>query len=352
MDEPVHAAVETAMSSEPSVPRDPLATSVLSLAGLADLHARLDVIAREAAGVVPGSVAAIYLLDDDARSLRAAAAHPLDPDALPSIEVSGDAGEADAAVRAINDRHEVVALAGGTLESAFPAAGAAHAVVHLPLVIQRKDEGPDVEGVLAVSTPSAPPEGAPLETLRALAALAALVSVQARYEAALDERSDWFDRLAHTDALTGLANRRTLDRVLDLELARAARQDSALCVAIFGVNHQEAVAQRRGAHAADDVLRRVAASLAETVRLVDTVARYGRAEFVVVAPGSTGLAMAQRAASAIGRIEPAAGDPPIEVSVGVATFPLAGTTIDDVLGAAERALAQAREQGEPIVTAS
>ncbi len=163
------------MSSEPSVPRDPLATSVLSLAGLADLHARLDVIAREAAGVVPGSVAAIYLLDDDARSLRAAAAHPLDPDALPSIEVSNDAGEPGAAVRAINDRHEVVALAGGTLESAFPMAGAAQAVVHLPLVIQRKDEGPDVEGVLAVSAPSAPPEGAALETLRALAALAALV---------------------------------------------------------------------------------------------------------------------------------------------------------------------------------
>lgn len=341
------------MSSEPSVPRDPLATAVLALAGLADLHARLDVIAREAAGVVPGSVAAIYLLDEDARSLRAVAAHPLAPDALPPIEAPADAGEPDAALRAINDRHEVVVLAGGTLESAFlAAAGAGHAVVHLPMVIQRKDEGPDVEGVLAVSAPSVPPEGAPLETLRALAAMAALVSVQARYEAALDERSDWFDRLAHTDALTGLANRRTLDRVLDLELARAARQDSALCVAIFGVNHQDAVSRRRGAHAADDVLRRVAASLAETVRLVDTVARYGRAEFVVVAPGSTGLAMAQRAASAIGRIEPAAGDPPIEVSVGVATFPVAGTTIDEVLGAAERALAQARERGEPIVTAS
>jgi len=339
------------MSSEPSVPRDPLATSLLSLAGLVDLHARLDVITREAAAVVPGSVAAIYLLDDDARSLRAAAAHPLDPEALPPIEVPTDAGEPDAALRAISDRHEVVALAGGTRESALLAAGTAQAVVHLPMVIQRKDEGPDVEGVLVVSAPSAPPEGAPLEALRALAALAALVSVQARYEAALDERSDWFDRLAHTDALTGLANRRTLDRVLDLELARAARQDSALCVAIFGVNHQDAVSQRHGAHAADDVLRRVAASLAETVRLVDTVARYGRAEFVVVAPGSTGLAMAQRAASTIGRIEPAAGDPPIEVSVGVATFPVAGTTIDEVLGAAERALAQARERGEPIVTA-
>ncbi len=341
------------MSSEPSVPRDPLATSVLSLAGLSDLHARLDVIAREAAGAEPGSVVAVYLLDDDGHSLRAAAAHPLDPGALPPIAVPGDAGEPDVAVRTIHDRHEVVSPAGGAPGSAFlAAAGPARAAVHLPLVVQRQDEGPHVEGVLAVSMASAPPEGAALETLRAMAALAALVSVQARYEAALDERSDWFDRLAHTDALTGLANRRTLDRVLDLELARAARQDSALCVAIFGVNHQGSVTDRRGAHAADDVLRRVAASLAETVRLVDTVARYGRAEFVVVAPGSTGLAMAQRAASAIGRIEPAEGDPPIEVSVGVATFPVAGTTVDEVLGAAERALTQAREQGQPIVTAS
>ena len=112
------------------------------------------------------------------------------------------------------------------------------------------------------------------------------------------------------------------------------------------------IAERHGAHAADDVLRRVAASLAETVRLVDTVARYGRTEFVVVAPGSAGLAMAQRAAAAIGRIELGDGEAPIGVSVGVAVFPTDGSSVDELLAASERALAEARTRGTAIVSAT
>jgi diguanylate cyclase (GGDEF)-like protein len=343
--------VETAMPSEPPVTCDPLRSAALLLARTSDLQERLSGLARAATDLVQGSVAAIHLLDEEDGALRPIAAYPIDPAGLPALEMAGLA-PTDGMVLAVRDRREVVALAGGTLISALLATQPGSAVaLHVPLVLARPRESPDVEGVLTLACPTTPPEGEALETLRALAALTAVAASQARLETALDERSDWFDRLAHTDALTGLTNRRTLDRVLELELARAARQGSDLCVAIFGVDDHDLIAEQHGAHAADDVLRRVAASLAETVRLVDTVARYGRAEFVVVAPGSSGLAMAERAAAAIGRIEPADGGAPVTVSVGVATFPGQGTTTEELLASAERALSVARARGGAVVAA-
>ena len=50
------------------------------------------------------------------------------------------------------------------------------------------------------------------------------------------ERSEWFERMAHTDPLTGLANERTVGRVLELELARAGRQGSEVSFAMFDVD--------------------------------------------------------------------------------------------------------------------
>src|SRR3989304_5381648 len=71
--------------------------------------------------------------------------------------------------------------------------------------------------------------------LDAIGDLAAAAVRSARLEQALVERSDWYDRVAHTDPLTGLANRRTFDRMLELELARAGRQGSPASGAPFGI---------------------------------------------------------------------------------------------------------------------
>ena len=102
------------------------------------------------------------------------------------------------------------------------------------------------------------------------------------------ERSEWFERMAHTDPLTGLANERTVARILELEIARAGAR-AARCRSRCSTSTTSTPPTARAAHeAGDDVLRRVAAVLAESVRLVDTVGRIGGDEFVLVAPGLGG----------------------------------------------------------------
>ena len=174
--------------------------------------------------------------------------------------------------------------------------------------------------------------------------LIAVAVDRARLASMVQERSEWFERMAHTDPLTGLANQRTFSRILELELARAARQGSEIAIAIFDIDGLGAVNSSAGHEAGDDVLRSVASVLAESVRLVDTVARYGGDEFVVIAPGSAGATVAQRVLDGVTELG-AVGDLAITVSAGVAQFPRDGATSEEMLAAASAALSDAQALG-------
>src|SRR4029077_5858274 len=117
--------------------------------------------------------------------------------------------------------------------------------------------------------------------LRMTADLVAVAVVLSRLASPIAERAECFERPAHTDPLTGLANQRTFARVLELELARAGRQGGEVSVAIFDVDDFAATNEAGGREAGDDVLRTVASVLAGAVRLVDTVARLGGDEFIL-----------------------------------------------------------------------
>ena len=125
------------------------------------------------------------------------------------------------------------------------------------------------------STDEAPDPNNPENPITALADLCAVAIRQARLESALLERADWIGRLANTDSLTGLANKVTFERMLELEIARATRQETLLSVLLFDIDGFAEINDRAGAATGDEVLRHVAATLADQVRLVDTVARYG-----------------------------------------------------------------------------
>ena len=189
------------------------------------------------------------------------------------------------------------------------------------------------------------------ELLHAIAQLIAVAIDRARLASMIAERSEWFERMAHTDPLTGLANQRTFARILELELARAARQGSEISVAVFDVDGLTAVNAAAGHEAGDDVLRAVASVLAESVRLVDTVARYGGDEFVLIAPGSAGATVARRVLDGVTALSEIAGRA-VTVSAGVAQFPQDGASADELLGAAFGALDLARADGSGRIAAA
>jgi diguanylate cyclase (GGDEF)-like protein len=84
--------------------------------------------------------------------------------------------------------------------------------------------------------------------------------------------------------------------------------------------------------------------LAGAVRLVDTVARYGGDEFIVVAPGSAGLTVANRVLEGIAAL-PETDGRRISVSAGVARFPADGTDTETIIAAAQAAMERARAEG-------
>jgi diguanylate cyclase (GGDEF)-like protein len=212
----------------------------------------------------------------------------------------------------------------------------------LPLAVTL-DYNDVVLGVLSVGREGSPAD-ADSPIVRGLADMLAVAIDRARLAATASERSDWFERMAHTDPLTGLANERTVGRILELELARAGRQESEVSVVLFDIDDFHATNRDAGQSAGDDVLRRVAAVLAESVRLVDTVGRIGGDEFVLIAPGSAGLTVARRVLEGIVSLPAVAGHP-VTVSAGVARFPADGTDAETLLEAAATALGQARADG-------
>ena len=334
----------------------PLAAAIRAIARSESLDTALDIVLRGIADDLGARLALIVATDED-RSQR----HVLRSLGLAEGDIAiieSDASDAaDPLAVAAAEQRIVETIAAGPGGPGGPSTvtltdwlGLArlHA---LPLVVGRG--GIDhVVGVLAVGwTAEAPAAHGSHGLIDALADLAALAIDRSRLAAGMAERAEWMERLAHIDPLTGLANRRTFDRVLGLEVARAIRQQSEVAVAIFDVDAFREMNQVVGHAAGDDILRAVAAVLAEQVRLVDTVARIGGDEFVVIAPGSGGLAVADRVIRAIQAL-PAVDGRPVSVSAGVARFPLDGGSADELFARALDALELARSGGRGAVASA
>ena len=91
-------------------------------------------------------------------------------------------------------------------------------------------------------------------------------------------------RLARTDSLTGVPNRRAWDEELPRELARAARSGQPVCVALLDLDHFKQYNDRHGHQAGDRFLKEAAAAWQAVVRKTDTVTRYGGEEFAILLP--------------------------------------------------------------------
>lgn len=111
-----------------------------------------------------------------------------------------------------------------------------------------------------------------------------LVNYQANELETLNKQ---LDKIAHEDALTGIANRRSFDELAEKEWDRAQREQHPLAIVLLDVDYFKRYNDTYGHAAGDDCLRVVARVLRESLmRSSDIVARYGGEEFVVLLPNT------------------------------------------------------------------
>jgi diguanylate cyclase (GGDEF)-like protein len=103
-----------------------------------------------------------------------------------------------------------------------------------------------------------------------------------RLQRELVAKNEQLELLSTTDPLTGMHNRRHLERALDLEWRRSVRYGTPLCVVLADIDHFKQVNDQHGHPAGDEVLKEVAARLTRGLRATDTAGRYGGEEFMLV----------------------------------------------------------------------
>jgi len=158
------------------------------------------------------------------------------------------------------------------------------------------------------------------------------------------------ERLATTDGLTGLLNRRTFNAQLLGRLREAQRYNRPLSLLLLDIDHFKKVNDTYGHPAGDAVLRGIAGILQKQARETDIVARYGGEEMALILP-ETEAAGAQAIAERIRRAAAAVTHPSeqgaiqVTVSIGLATWPGPGESAEAILEAADKALYRAKQGG-------
>jgi diguanylate cyclase (GGDEF)-like protein len=192
------------------------------------------------------------------------------------------------------------------------------------------------------------------EILKLTNDLSVMVRESARKNRELEEAKEAIERLARTDALTALANRRAFDEALRREIARSQRLGDRLSVALADLDHFKSINDRYGHITGDHVLASAAAIFGRQMRPYDMAARYGGEEFVLLLPGTSiheAIGIAERIRKEVELIELSEHDGKITVSFGVASW-AAGETPAEFVGRADAALYDAKSAGRNRVEAA
>lgn len=162
--------------------------------------------------------------------------------------------------------------------------------------------------------------------------------------ARLEQATRELERLSTTDPLTDLLNRRMFVEIGQRELARHRRYGDPVSVVLLDLRHFKRVNDTLGHQAGDAVLQWVAHVLRRRMRRTDYAFRLGGDEFALLLPG-TGFSGALALAESLYRsLRSGDGLRGADVTVGVASCPEHGATVDDLLRAADRALYKARKE--------
>jgi len=178
-----------------------------------------------------------------------------------------------------------------------------------------------------------------------IAALYFFSSYQHRFQIA-QLTVDELARLASTDELTKLANRRRMIEAIEFELLRFARYGHAFSIILIDIDHFKAVNDRFGHGVGDKTLVALAARITETLRDVDTLGRWGGEEFVVVLPETPFEQTVDKATALCAHVAtaPLVDDHTVTISCGV-TSVAPGDKLDTLLQRADVALYAAKHGG-------
>ncbi len=200
---------------------------------------------------------------------------------------------------------------------------------------------------LASTVATTAPDGTILLALIAIGVLAAIGAAVGVFAALRSRRSRHFAQLALRDDLTGLGNRRRLDRDLAIEATTA---DTPVAVIMADIDHFKRINDEHGHDAGDQVLRQVADVMRVEVRTGDVVYRYGGEEFCVLLAQTTTVEagqVAERIRFAVSRMSLAV-DGPLTVSIGVALGK--GEHVSQTMIRADEALFKSKDDGRDRVT--
>jgi len=189
--------------------------------------------------------------------------------------------------------------------------------------------------------------------LQAFVGITALTTLALAAEVSEHKRADeYVQQLAVTDPLTGLANYRRLLDALDSEIKRYDRAGRPFAVVLLDLDGLKKINDARGHLVGSEAICRLANILRIHCRAMDTAARYGGDEFVLVLPETESHA-AQRVANRIAeRLSTDGDEPPLTASTGTAVYPHDGKTIDELLAAADRALYRDKDSSKRKVRLS
>jgi diguanylate cyclase (GGDEF)-like protein len=162
-------------------------------------------------------------------------------------------------------------------------------------------------------------------------------------------------RLSTIDPLTGLFNRTFFFAAVEREIARSARSGRGFCVLMMDLDELKQINDRHGHFFGDRVLRGVGEVIRVGGRKIDTAARYGGDEFVVLLPetdpsGAYVLAEKIRLGVADLNVEIAGTTLKPSVSIGVVSYPDDGRTSDELMITADASMYRSKRSGKNRVT--